>query len=70
MKKVMNREQIIDALVSQGIDEVRRMETHQWLGVIRSLMNLVFSSMDEKELIEHYLQKMEKEYGIESPTSR
>lgn len=50
----MNREQLIDTLVTIGIDEVREMETHQWLGVIRALMNIVFSSMTEEELLQHY----------------
>ena len=65
----MNREQLIDALVSIGIDQVRQMETHQWLGVIRTLMNLVFSSMTDEELLAHYRDAMEKEDDDERPTA-
>lgn len=65
----MNREQLIDALVSIGIDQVRQMETHQWLGVIRTLMNLVFSSMTDEELLAHYKDAMEKEDDDERPTA-
>lgn len=64
----MNREQLIDALVCIGIDQVRQMETHQWLGVIRTLMNLVFSGMTDEELLAHYNDAMEKENdGPERP---
>lgn len=64
----MNREQLIDALVCIGIDQVRQMETHQWLGVIRTLMNLVFSDMTDEELLAHYKDAMEKEDDNGQPT--
>lgn len=57
----MNREQLIDTLVGIGIDQVREMETHQWLGIIRALLNIVFSSMTDEELLEHYNDITEKE---------
>lgn len=64
----MNREQKIDALVCLGIDQVYTMESHQWLGVIRSLLNIVFSSMDDEELEQVYNESMEKEDdGPEKP---
>jgi len=50
----MNREQKIKDLVSSGINNVIKIETHQWLGIIRSLLNIIFSSMDDKELNEVY----------------
>lgn len=56
----MNREQLINALVSIGIDQVRQMETHQWLGVIRTLMNLTFGNMTDEELLAHYKDATEK----------
>jgi hypothetical protein len=59
----MNREQMIDALVCIAIDEVRTMDTHQWLGVIRSLFNITFSSMDDAELLEQYKSATEKDNG-------
>ena len=65
----MKREQLIDALVCIGIDQVRQMETHQWLGVIRTLMNLVFSSMTDEELLAHYKDAMEKEDDNGQPTA-
>lgn len=65
----MNREQMIDALVSIGIDQVRQTETHQWLGIIRSLFNIVFSSMSDEELLDHYKDAMEKENDKEPPTA-
>lgn len=65
----MNREQLIDALVSIGIDQVRQMETHQWLGVIRTLMNLAFSYMTDEELVAHYRAVTEKEDDKGQPTA-
>jgi hypothetical protein len=50
----MNREQKIKDLVSSGVNNVIEIETHQWLGIIRSLLNIIFSSMDDKELNEVY----------------
>lgn len=50
----MNREQKIAALVSSGMSNVFEVETHQWIGIIRSLLNIIFSSMSEEELDDVY----------------
>lgn len=65
----MNRQQLIDALVSIGIDQVRQMETHQWLGVIRTLLNLTFSYMTDEEILAHYKSVTEKEDDDQRPTA-
>jgi len=46
----MNREQKINALVLSGMESAYEVESHQWLGIIRSLLNIIFSSMDDEEL--------------------
>jgi len=50
----MNRQQKIDALVSSGVAHVLEVETHQWLGIIRSLLNILLSSMTDEQLQEVY----------------
>lgn len=50
----MNRQQKIDALVSSGVEHVLNIETHQWLGIIRALLNILLSSMTDEQLEEVY----------------
>jgi hypothetical protein len=50
----MNRQQKIDALVSSGVAHVLEVERHQWLGIIRSLLNILLSSMTDEQLQEVY----------------
>lgn len=50
----MNRQQKIDALVSSGVEHVIEVEKHQWLGIIRALLNILLSSMTDEQLEEVY----------------
>jgi len=59
----MNREQKIKELVSSGVNNVIEIETHQWLGIIRALLNTLFSSMNDEELNRVY----EEVVGSEKP---